>query len=624
LLPGLPNGTQIAGYRIETLIAQGGMSRVYRAEQVALERKVALKVLLAELGQDPLYRERFLRESRLAASIDHPNIVPIYDAGDASGYLYIAMKLILGMDLRALLSSGTAIHPTRALSFLHQAASALDAAHGHGLIHRDIKPANFLVADDHLYLTDFGVARIGQATHGMTRIGLFVGTIDFASPEQIRNEPLDQRSDIYSLACVFYQCLTGIGPFDRPTEHGVLQAQLTEMPASVRAFRPELPGALDGVFATALAKDRNERYRSGRALADAARWALEGRVAEIPTRPTVVEGLSRTLPPGRAQFDVVAPQPDRTSPVRVTGSETGAIRRQPPRRGATLLLGTMVVAVLLGLVMVSRAFSVSLADVVPALLQFLGATTAEAPPSPTPSQLASIEATALARGWRTHSVRPGETTFGIADAEGVSRTALVDANLDYYPDIAKTTPAVGALILVPRSVSAASMAPTPTPVPTPRRVLLSASQIIMPPTEFPFTGYTVITDEVWGGTGWYRRFASTNGDYFRFAILIKVLAPDRSAASEVAKEPCNLTFTGTQPVVREVPAAVIGEAAKACEYHFEGNIADVQEYITATRNVEILVWGTPRRTSITNAQAMNQMIAIARQQIEIIEKIAPR
>jgi hypothetical protein len=599
------------------------MSRVYRAEQIALERKVALKVLLPELGQEQSYRERFLRESRLAASIEHSNIVPIYDAGEASGYLYIAMKLVEGLDLRALLGNGSGIAPAQALSLLQQAANALDAAHAHGLIHRDIKPANFLLAGDHLYLTDFGVARLGHAAGGMTRVGLFVGTIDYASPEQIRNEPLDERSDIYSLACVFYHCLTGTGPFDRPTEHAVLQAQLSETPASVRALRPELPAALDGVFATALAKDRNERFRSGRALATAARFALEGRAAEIPTRPTVIESLSRIAP--------IGPVPDNASSIGAAPqTRPHALHGQPTTgrlgHGRTpLIVGVTAVALLLGVGAASRSFSVSLPDILAALTGTPRGGTSGASASPDPLPLAAVEAAARSLGWPTHRVQYGESTFAIADAEGVSRTAFIDANVAYYPDIARTTPPVGALVIIPRSSAAAARTLTPSPVPTPRRVLLQASQFIMPPSEFPFAGYTVGEDYAWGSSGWHRRFVSTNGDYFNISINIYVLTPDRSGSTEVASETCDLNFTGpAQPVAREVSAAVIGDAAKACEYHFEGNIVDVQQYITATRNVEILVWGAPRWLSITNAQAMSQMVAIARQQIAITERVAPR
>lgn len=617
MLQGLPSGTQISGYRVEALLARGGMSWVYRAEQVALERKVALKILLPELGEDQSYRERFLRESRLAASIEHSHIVPIYDAGEAAGYLYIAMKLVEGKDLRALLGSGNAVAPARALSLLEQAAGALDAAHAHGLIHRDIKPANFLLAGDHLYLTDFGVARLGHATTGVTRVGLFVGTIDYASPEQIRNEPLDARSDIYSLACVFYQCLTGLGPFDRPTEHAVLQAQLSEMPASVRTLRPELPAALDVVFATALAKDRSERYRSGRALADAARGALEGRAAEVATRPTVIATLDRPASERAQQYPLLdainrraadvelAPRRFRRSPVQIAISTAAAV--------------LVVLAVLTG-----GALGIQPSDVLPTLSGILRSATSQGSNTPTEVPASAVEAAAQALGWTTHRVTSGESTFGIADTLGVSRTALIDANVRYYPDIARLTPPVGALILVPRSLAAASPTITPSPVPTPRRVLLQASQIIMPPTEFPLTGYTVTDDYVWGSVGWYRRFASSNADYFSISVLIYVYRPDISGAAEVAKTTCDLTFTGALPANREVSATVVGDAAKACEYHFEGNIADVQQYVTATRNVVIYVWGAPRRTYITNSQAMNQMVAIARQQIAITERAAPR
>lgn len=282
-------GTQIGGYRIEELIGRGGMSRVYRAEQIALGRRVALKILTPGLSEQTDYRERFLRESRLAASIDHPNILPIYDAGEASGYLYIAMRLVGGTDLGDVLRREGPLSVARAMALLSQVGGALDAAHARGLVHRDVKPANLLVAGEHMYLTDFGVAKVGDTARDLTRVGMFVGTIDYASPEQIRNEPLDGRADIYALGCVLYQCLTGRPPFDRPTDHAVLQAHLNELPTPASELRSELPSALDEIFATALAKDRESRYRSGRHFAEAARAAVDGSVTPITVRSTRVD-----------------------------------------------------------------------------------------------------------------------------------------------------------------------------------------------------------------------------------------------------------------------------------------------------------------------------------------------
>ena len=196
------------------------MGRVYRARQSGLERVVALKLLGSEYANDPEFRERFITESRLAASIEHPNILPIYDAGEVDGQLFIAMRYVDGQDLKSVLQRDAPWSLARTAQFIKQAAGALDAAHARGLVHRDIKPANFLLLDGHAYLTDFGIAKETAASRGLTRIGAFIGSLDYASPEQILHEPLDGRSDLYSLGCVFFEALTGVVPFDRPTEHG--------------------------------------------------------------------------------------------------------------------------------------------------------------------------------------------------------------------------------------------------------------------------------------------------------------------------------------------------------------------------------------------------------------------
>jgi serine/threonine protein kinase len=293
---------------------------------------VALKILTPGLSDQADYRERFLRESRLAASIDHPNILPIYDAGEASGYLYIAMRLVDGTDLGAVLQSEGPLSVARAVSMLSQVSGALDAAHARGLVHRDVKPANLLVSGEHVYLTDFGVAKIGDAGRDLTRVGMFVGTIDYASPEQIRNEPLDGRADLYALACVFYQCLTGRPPFDRPTDHAVLQAHLTELPAPASSLRADLPAAIDAVLATALAKDRESRYRSGRHFAEAAHAALAGGTGPIAVRATRVDLEAPTNAPTL-----------RAQPAWPSEAERAQTKKSPsfiPR----LIVGAVVVA----------------------------------------------------------------------------------------------------------------------------------------------------------------------------------------------------------------------------------------------------------------------------------------
>jgi len=268
-------GTELGGYRIVEPIGRGGTSVVYLAEHVRLGRPAALKLLSPGLG-DADFSERFLRESQLAASLDHPSIVPVYDAGEADGLLYIAMACVDGSDLKTLLAEEGPLPLRRALRIVAQIGSALDAAHVRGLVHRDVKPANILVAaDDRAYLSDFGVAKL-MASNGTTRTGSFVGTIEYCAPEQIEGRPVDARTDVYALACVLYECLTGTAPFHRPSEVAVLNAHLHDPP-------PELPSAfpsgLEAVIAKALSKSPLDRHSScGELVAAARAGAAEPRV----------------------------------------------------------------------------------------------------------------------------------------------------------------------------------------------------------------------------------------------------------------------------------------------------------------------------------------------------------
>jgi serine/threonine protein kinase len=290
-------GTTIAGYRIESLLGRGGMSVVYLAEHMRLGRKVALKVLAPTLAQDEGFRERFIYESQRAAELDHPNVISIYDAGeveggDADGLLYIAMRYVRGADLRTILKEQGPLSVGRTLFVLEQVASALDAAHDRSLVHRDVKPSNILVAQpsDHVYLTDFGIVK-HTTSRGLTRTGIFVGTVDYAAPEQIEGRPLDGRTDVYALGCVLYESLTAKPPFDRDAEVAVMHAHLTEPPPPLTAARPDLPPALDRIVATAMAKPKEERFATCPQLVDAARAAVLQRhptSAEPQVRPEVV------------------------------------------------------------------------------------------------------------------------------------------------------------------------------------------------------------------------------------------------------------------------------------------------------------------------------------------------
>src|SRR5215210_3186620 len=207
-------GSVFAGHRIETVAGRGGMGVVYRATQLALDRTVALKVIAPGLIEDDSMRSRFVRESKVAASIDHPNVIPIYYAGEEDGVAYIAMRYVRGDDLRSLVRTEGALEPRRAASIVAQVGTALDAAHGAGLVHRDVKPGNVLLgAGDHVYLTDFGLSKHAVSVGGETRSGHWVGTLDYVAPEQIRGERLDARADVYALGCLLLFALTGCPPY---------------------------------------------------------------------------------------------------------------------------------------------------------------------------------------------------------------------------------------------------------------------------------------------------------------------------------------------------------------------------------------------------------------------------
>jgi len=264
--------SEVAGYRVVELLGRGGMSVVYRAEHVRLGRPAALKLLAATLGQGD-HRERFLRESKLAASLDHPGIVPVFDAGEEDGLLYIAMAYVEGSDLKTLLVREGKLPLRRTLRILGQVASALDAAHARGLVHRDVKPANILVGPgDRAYLSDFGVVK-ELAAAGTTRTGSFVGTIEYSAPEQIEGKEVDARADVYALACVLYECVVGTPPFHRSSDVAVLNAHLHASPPKLSKAAPDLPPALEPLLAKALSKSPLDRYAGCGELMAAARAA---------------------------------------------------------------------------------------------------------------------------------------------------------------------------------------------------------------------------------------------------------------------------------------------------------------------------------------------------------------
>ncbi|MFJ4819684.1 serine/threonine-protein kinase [Streptomyces sp. NPDC088801] len=306
-------GQQIAGYRIEQEIGRGGMAVVYRARDLRLERTVALKLLAPELARNDTFRRRFTHESRAAAAIDHPHIVPVFEAGETDGVLYIAMRYVAGSDLRHVLDRDGPMPPATAVRVAAQLASALDAAHDHGLVHRDVKPGNILVSrgtdsdhPEHVYLTDFGLTKKSLSLTGFTTVGQFVGTLDYVSPEQISGKPVDARCDVYGFACVVFETLAGHPPFLRDDDMALLWAHQYDEPPPLTEDRPDLDPRVDPVFAQALAKSPDDRYPSCLAFVAALRAATTGGGKGGATRqPTRVDrqlpgvGEERPKPPPR-------------------------------------------------------------------------------------------------------------------------------------------------------------------------------------------------------------------------------------------------------------------------------------------------------------------------------------
>ncbi|MFE9257956.1 serine/threonine-protein kinase [Streptomyces sp. NPDC006879] len=260
-------GREFAGYQVEQEIGRGGMAIVYRAHDLRLDRTVALKLLAPELARNDSFRGRFTHESKVAAAIDHPHIVPIFAAGESDGLLYIAMRYVPGQDLCALLRRAGHLPFATTVRIAGQVASALDAAHAHDLVHRDVKPGNILVAEgtdsdhpEHVYLTDFGLTKKSLSLTGFTTVGQFVGTLDYVSPEQISGAPVDGRCDVYSLGCVVYEMLTGRPPFQRDTDMALLWAHQYDSAPALSEGCPELPPEADEVMSTALAKRPAQRY----------------------------------------------------------------------------------------------------------------------------------------------------------------------------------------------------------------------------------------------------------------------------------------------------------------------------------------------------------------------------
>jgi len=287
-----PTGSVVGGFRVGKLLARGAMGAVYLAENRE-GRRVALKLLSPELAHDERFRQRFLRESRLAATLDHPNVVRTIASGEHGGVLYLVMEYVNGNDLRELLRREGRLDPRRATELVRQAGQALDTAHRAGLVHRDVKPGNILVEHtpegERAYVCDFGLARHVSSVGSLTGDRGFVGTVDYVAPEQIRGGSVDGRADIYALGCVLFECIAGERPHERDSELAVVFAHLNEPPPRLTDVRPELPTALDHVIGTAMAKSPRDRYRTAGELYRAADAAIEG--APAPPRARRRTGL---------------------------------------------------------------------------------------------------------------------------------------------------------------------------------------------------------------------------------------------------------------------------------------------------------------------------------------------
>ncbi len=348
LVSDLAIGIDFGGCRVEELIGRGGMGVVYRGVDLRLDRPVAIKLIATEHATDEGVRRRFEREAQLTAAIDHPNVIPVYAAGEQDGHLYLVMRYVAGTDLHLLLAERGRLAPAEAARIVNDLSGALDAAHAGGLVHRDIKPANVLLAGKHVYLTDFGITRAVDSGTRFTDSDEWVGTVDYMSPEHLRGGATDARSDVYSLGCLLHTALTGSPPFRRPTAAATILAHIEDRPPRA-SETPGVPRAFDAVLARALAKDAGERYRSAGELGAAALAAVEGQATVV--RPRSPKAITRTLAPEGDERTRVQPAPPPTPAT----DATARLRFFADRHRGRVLLGAVALLAAVAAVIIASA-----------------------------------------------------------------------------------------------------------------------------------------------------------------------------------------------------------------------------------------------------------------------------
>jgi serine/threonine-protein kinase len=424
-------GSTIGGYRIESVAGRGGMGVVYVATQLRLNRRVALKAIAPDLAEDPGFRERFTHESQIAASIDHPNVIPVYEAGEQDGLLYLSMRYVEGTDLGKLLKAEGRVEARRAANILAQVAEALDAAHARGLVHRDVKPGNILIAaGDRTYLTDFGLTKHAESASGLTKTGTWVGTVDYVAPEQIRGDHVDARADVYALGCVLFHAMSGQVPFPRPSEVAKIYAHMQDDPPAVDWAGLGVPAGVDQVVRRAMAKDPAVRFQSAGDLGRAVVAATEQRPQPMPERTvaagdaapvaaTTAAGLS---PTGTGATQALPPQPYAPPPQHYPGAPPPYGPPPPPDgpRGPSKLP-----LILVGLLLLLAGGGVAIAAATGAFEGDGGTTTPTTPTTPTTTTATTPPTTTTKQPPTT----PVVSESAVLDVLGVYEQAYSDESI---------------------------------------------------------------------------------------------------------------------------------------------------------------------------------------------------